>query len=213
MGQLLVNGVENHRKLPSGQRSEVFIGGRRVLDSVKQISNTSAMCTPRDSPTDRPGTTGRDRKTLPHRWTKKAARLHPFVRGLRSLRRWTTVAQSAKRHPTAPLRWRQAFFRVLRSEPGQPSPLRLGLGIFGESGAGGTGKMICREFDWIGNTDRALRRFATVRRGADVAEAAGQIPLAWQRRCLGRSSTGLRRQSLHRIFRQKNPSKILSASY
>jgi hypothetical protein len=43
-----------------------------------------------------------------------AARLHRLVRGLRSLRRWTTVGQSAERHPTArPRRW-QAFFRVPR---------------------------------------------------------------------------------------------------
>lgn len=41
--------------------------------------------------------------------------VHRFVRGLRSLRRWTTVGQSAERHPTArPRRWQAFFFRVQR---------------------------------------------------------------------------------------------------
>jgi len=54
MGQLLVNGIEIHRTLPSGQGSEVFIGVRRVLDSVRQISNASIMWAPRESPAERP---------------------------------------------------------------------------------------------------------------------------------------------------------------
>ena len=44
-----------------------------------------------------------------------AARLHRLVRGLRSWHRWTTVGQSAERHPTArPRRWQAFFFRVPR---------------------------------------------------------------------------------------------------
>ncbi|MDV7390126.1 hypothetical protein RZS08_02180, partial [Arthrospira platensis SPKY1] len=39
------------------------------------------------------------------------ARVHRFVRGLRSLRRWMTVGQSAEGHPTAPPRRWQTFFR------------------------------------------------------------------------------------------------------
>jgi hypothetical protein len=40
--------------------------------------------------------------------------VHRLVRGLRSVRRWTTVAQPTERHPTAPPRLWQAFFRVPR---------------------------------------------------------------------------------------------------
>ncbi len=44
-----------------------------------------------------------------------------FVDGrLRSLRRWTTIGQSAERHPTAPPRWWQAFF----ARPARASPIR-----------------------------------------------------------------------------------------
>jgi hypothetical protein len=49
-----------------------------------------------------------------------AARLHRFVRGLRSWRRWTTVGQSAEGHPTAPPRRWQAFF----SRPASGRPIR-----------------------------------------------------------------------------------------
>jgi len=53
MGQVLVNGIEDHRTLPSGERSEVFFGVRRVLGSVRQTSKTSVMCAPRESPAEK----------------------------------------------------------------------------------------------------------------------------------------------------------------